>query len=93
MTKTDVYNADYTKLNSAYIDIYDTCQRLAQCKDVDVEVLSILEQILFAFNPTLDKIKSEMTVKTKFKNPDEEIDEVKTEVSENGTKIFHPNFE
>lgn len=92
MNKTDVYNSDYTKLNSAYIDIYETCQKLADCEDVDLEVLGILEQILFAFNPTLDKIKSEMTVKTRYKDEIVQPD-VETEVGKNGVKIFHPKFE
>ena len=94
MKKVDVYNADYTKLNNAYIAMYDTCQRLAQCKDADFEVLGVLQQILFALDPTLDKIKSEMTVKTRYKDEiSEKNQDVKSEVGDNGGKIFHPKFD
>ncbi|MDO5767841.1 MAG: hypothetical protein Q4P83_09540 [Spirochaetales bacterium] len=68
MTKTEVYNSDYTKLNHAYIVIYESYQKLVECKDADKEVLFVMENILRAFNPTLDRIKSEMTVQTRFKD-------------------------
>ena len=68
MTKTEVYNSDYTKLNHAYIVIYEIYQKLVECKDADKEVLFVMENILRAFNPTLDRIKSEMTVQTRFKD-------------------------
>ena len=68
MTKTEVYNSDYTKLNHAYIVIYESYQKLVECKDADKEVLFVMENILRAVNPTLDRIKSEMTVQTRFKD-------------------------
>lgn len=94
MTKVDIYNEDYTKLNHAYIQIFETYQKLTSAKDVDEEVLNVLGSILMVFNPTLDKIKSEMTVKTKFKDePTQNTKvEVKKETNENGGVIFHPKF-
>ena len=90
LTKVDVYNEDYIKLNNAYITMYDTCQRLSECKDADPNVVRVLQQILFAFDHTLDQIKSEMTVKTHFKDED---DVVATTMGESGGKIFHPKFD
>lgn len=68
MTKVDVYNTEYTKLNHAYIEIFDFYSKMIECKDADEDVLVVLENILRVFNPTLDKIKSEMTVKTRYKD-------------------------
>lgn len=67
MTKVDVYNSDYTKLNHAYIVMYEMYEKLIQCEDADEEILLLLESILRPLNPALDKIKSEMTVKTRYK--------------------------
>ena len=67
MDKVSVYNSEYTKLNHAYIEIFDFYKQMIECKDADEEVLVVLESILRVFNPTLDKIKSEMTVKTRYK--------------------------
>ena len=67
MTKTEIYNADYTKVNHAYIEIFDFYTKLIECDDADEEILLVLENILRVFNPALDKIKSEMTVKTRYK--------------------------
>lgn len=89
MTKTDIYNTDYTKLNHAYIEICDTYKKLAEAPDADEEVLMVLASILQVFNPTLDKIKSEMTVKTRFKDSDTPVDK---EIGSNGEVIFHPKF-
>ena len=66
MKKVDVYNSDYTKLNHAYILIYESYQKLVDCEDADRDVLFVMESILRAFNPALDRIKSEMTVQTRF---------------------------
>lgn len=88
MRKVDVYNSDYTKLNNAYIAMYDTCQKLARCPDADGEVLGVLQQILFALNPALDRIKSEMTVRTRFKDEGAAAEE-----TADGVKIFHPTFD
>ena len=68
MKKTEVYNSDYTELNHAYILIYESYQKLVKCKDADKEVLFVMESILRALNPTLDRIKSEMTVQTRLKD-------------------------
>ena len=68
MNKVSVYNTEYTKLNHAYIEIFDFYSKMIECKDADEEVLVVLENILRVFNPTLDKIKSEMTVKTRYKD-------------------------
>ena len=68
MTKVDVYNSGYTELNHAYIEIFDFYSRMTGCRDADEEVLAVLEGILRAFNPTLDRIKSEMTVRTRYKD-------------------------
>ncbi|MCR5171947.1 MAG: hypothetical protein K6B73_03675 [Treponema sp.] len=67
MNKVEVYNSDYTKLNHAYIEIYQSYEKLIECRDADDEILTVLESILRVFNPALDKIKSEMTVKTRYK--------------------------
>lgn len=67
MNKTEIYNSDYTKLNHSYIEIYNTYQKLSLADDADSEVMDVLGKILIVFNPVLDKIKSEMTVKTRFK--------------------------
>lgn len=105
MTKTDIYNSDYTKLNHSYIEIYNTYKKLAEADDADAEVMDVLGKILIVFNPILDKIKSEMTVETRFKNPDEKNQwnsasgetgysskkAVKVE-NKNGTIILHGNF-
>ena len=45
MTKTEVYNSDYTKLNHAYIVIYESYQKLVECKDADKEVLFVMEKL------------------------------------------------
>lgn len=98
MTKTEIYNSDYTKLNHAYIQIFETYQKLAEAQDVDIEVASTLGEILMVFNPILDKIKSEMTVKTRYKDgsvssaSQEQKTEVYKEKCENGGIIFHPKF-
>ena len=68
MDKVSVYNTEYTKLNHAYIEIFDFYSKMIECKDADEEVLAVLEGILRVFNPTLDRIKSEMTVKTRYKD-------------------------
>ena len=44
MTKTEFYNSDYTKLNHAYIVIYESYQKLVECKDADKEVLFVMEK-------------------------------------------------
>ena len=93
MKKVDVYNSDYTKLNHAYILIYESYQKLVDCEDADRDVLFVMESILRAFNPALDRIKSEMTVQTRFKDEptgqkNQSEGKKETEKSENGEKTF-----
>lgn len=90
MNKVDVYNTDYTKLNHSYIQIYETYEKLLQVEDADPEVLDILGKILMVFNPTLDKIKSEMNVKTRYK--DEPSSSVESKDGKNGPIILHGDF-
>lgn len=71
MSRVDVYNEDYVGLNHAYVQMYKFYNRLLNTNDADDDVLSIIREILLVFNPTLDKIKSEMTVKTRFKEDNE----------------------
>lgn len=88
MTKVEVYNSDYTKLNHAYIEIYNAYEKLIQCDDADDEVLTVMEMMLRAFNPTLDKIKSEMTVQTRYKDGSSDSAPLK----ENAAKSAGPNI-
>lgn len=109
MTKTDIFNSDYTTLNHCYIEIYNTYKKLTEAEDIkpDDEVLDVLGKILIVFNPVLDKIKSEMTVKTRFKDSSENTkpgkfnpSEKNDDSAENGQKktkgkspiILHGNF-
>ncbi len=95
MTKTEIYNEDYVQLNHAYIQIFDSYKKLLDAPDADGEVVAVFAQILTVLNPTLDRIKSEMTVRTRFKDENAKSGEktpVKTETQENGGKIFRPTF-
>lgn len=98
MTKTEIYNSDYTALNHSYIQIYDMYTKLLEADDKDEEVMNVLAGILVVLNPTLDKIKSEMTVATRFvdgsgsSGKPAATETVTKEVTENGGVIFHPNF-
>ncbi|MBQ0052270.1 MAG: hypothetical protein KBT11_09460 [Treponema sp.] len=93
MTKTDVYNSDYTALNHSYIQIYETYEKLLEVDDADPEIMDVLGRILMVFNPTLDKIKSEMTVKTRFKDGSKSSDQQKDKPAESsGPIILHGNF-
>lgn len=67
MKKVDVYNDEYVNLNHAYILMYNAYQKLVECKDNDEEIMFVLSNVLRALNPALDKIKSEMTLTTRFK--------------------------
>ena len=67
MSRVDVYNEEYVSLNHAYVQMYKFYNRLLETDDADEEVANIIREILLVFNPTLDKIKSEMTVKTRYK--------------------------
>ncbi len=98
MTRAETYNTEYVKMNHAYIQLFESYQVLMQADDVDKEVKQILESVFMVLNPTLDKIKSEMTVKTRYKEDSasgkaqkEKISGTKSEES-NGGKIFHPTF-
>jgi len=102
MTKVEVYNSDYTKLNHAYIIMYEMYEKLIQCDDADEEILVLLENILRPLNPALDKIKSEMTVQTRFKdgssddrsleNKNSPSEKTVVEKTKNGGKIFKGLF-
>ncbi len=102
MTKVEVYNSDYTKLNHAYIIMYEMYEKLIQCDDADEEILVLLENILRPLNPALDKIKSEMTVQTRFKdgssddrsleNKNSPSEKAVVEKTKNGGKIFKGLF-
>lgn len=109
MTKTDIFNSDYTTLNHCYIEIYNSYKKLTEAEDIkpDDEVLDVLGKILIVFNPVLDKMKSEMTVKTRFKDSmenskPEKIDssQEKSDLAGKGQKkanrkspvILHGNF-
>ena len=98
MNKVDVYNSDYTKLNHSYIVMYETYEKLIQCEDADEEVLVVLENILRALNPALDLIKSQMTVKTRYKDEgntsaaDGKNESGKNSGTGNGPVILHGKF-
>lgn len=107
MTKTEIYNSDYTKLNHCYIEIYNTYKKLSEAEDIDPddEVLDVLGKILIVFNPVLDKIKSEMTVETRFvdsnnpqskfgknQNSDDDDAAENKKSKNNGPIILHGNF-
>lgn len=81
MTKVDVYNSDYTKVNHAYILIYNAYEKLIQCPDYDEEVLAAMENFLRTFNPLLDRMKSEMTVQTRYKEEPSSQDEKTQQMS------------
>ena len=67
LSRVEIYNEEYVDLNHAYVQMYKFYNRLLSATDADEEVLSVIREILLVFNPTLDRIKSEMTVKTRFK--------------------------
>ena len=66
-SRVNVYNEDYVELNHAYVTIYKFYNSLLETYNADEDVLAVLREIMLVFNPTLDRIKSEMTVKTRFK--------------------------
>ena len=74
VSRVDIYNEDYVGLNHAYVQMYKFYNRLLEASDADDEVLSVIREILLVFNPTLDRIKSEMTVKTRYKEDISETD-------------------
>jgi hypothetical protein len=100
MNKVEVYNSDYTKVNHAYIQIYETYEKLIQCPDADEEILCVMEAVLRALNPALDKIKSEMTVQTRYKDGSSDVKEdaskksvkVEKETTANGGVILKGKF-
>ena len=101
LSRVDIYNEDYIGLNHSYVQIYKSYNKLLECPDADEQVLSVLREILLVFNPTLDRIKSEMTVKTRIKEEKTEQSDVKA-VNENHVSknqnfssspvILHGNF-
>lgn len=89
MSRVDIYNEDYVELNHAYVQIYKSYNRLLECKDADEDVLTVLREILLVFNPTLDRIKSEMTVRTRFK--EDAGNNAKVVNDNDGTPVNKPN--
>ncbi len=95
LSKVDIYNEDYVGVNHAYVQIYKFYKRLMQAEDADEEVMSVLREILLVFNPTLDRIKSEMTVKTRYKEEKAETPSAPAAKAVNGDSspvILHGNF-
>ncbi|MBP3771958.1 MAG: hypothetical protein J6I53_04600 [Treponema sp.] len=91
LSRVDVYNEDYIGLNHAYVQMYKFYNRLMEVSDADDEVLSVIREILLVFNPTLDRIKSEMTIKTRYKEEKSES-EKQTDMSAGNSVILHGNF-
>ncbi len=95
LSRVEIYNEDYVGVNHAYVQIYKFYKRLLDAEDCDEEVMAVLREILLVFNPTLDRIKSEMTVKTRYKeekpesSPAAESNVVKADSS---SVILHGNF-
>lgn len=77
MKYVELYNAEYTKLNHTYNEIFSFYEKLTNCSDEDSEVVDAIETILRIFNPTLDEIKSKMTVKTRYVGESDNSDEEK----------------
>jgi len=83
MSRVDIYNEEYVELNHAYVEMYKFYNKLLETNDPDENVLSVIREILLVFNPTLDKIKSEMTIKTRYKEETEVESEKVAAVNEN----------
>ena len=94
MSRVDVYNEEYVELNHAYVQMYKFYNHLLETDDADEEVLGVIREILLVFNPTLDKIKSEMTVKTRYKEESEQkVTSAPSQARAVGdTVILHGNF-
>ena len=94
-SRVNIYNEDYVGLNHAYVTMYKFYSRLLEADDADEEVLSVLREIMLVLNPTLDRIKSEMTVKTRYKEEavqDEESENKKAASGGGSPIILHGNF-
>ena len=95
-SRIQIYNEDYIGLNHAYVQMYKFYNRLLEVADADEEVLAVIREILLVFNPTLDRIKSEMTIKTRFKEePVSKNEHVEPQKVVNGSAapvILHGNF-
>ena len=94
MPRVDIYNEEYIGLNHAYVQMYKFYNRLLDAQDADDDVLAVIREILLVFNPTLDKIKSEMTVKTRFKDDSENLssDDSSRVLGNSSSVILHGNF-
>ena len=94
MTRVDIYNEEYVGLNHAYVQMYKFYNRLIEERDADEDVLAVIREILLVFNPTLDKIKSEMTVKTRYKEePEQKTNSNPVQAKAAGDSvILHGNF-
>lgn len=90
MDEIELYNTNYTKLNHTYNEIFHFYEQLLSCKKKNKTILAGIETILRIFNPTLDEIKSKMTVKTRF------VESGESESAENQENNFseeNPNIE
>ncbi|WP_294430069.1 hypothetical protein [uncultured Treponema sp.] len=83
-SRVEIYNEDYVGLNHAYVQMYKFYNKLLECSDADEEVLAVMREILLVYNPTLDRIKSEMTIKTRYK--EEPASKSAASVAANGTE-------
>lgn len=101
VSRVNIYNEEYIALNHAYVQMYKFYNRLLEANDADDEVLNVMREILLVFNPTLDRIKSEMTIKTRFKEEAKENSkkgfefaspETVSEVQNQSDVILHGNF-
>ena len=77
--------------------MYKFYNRLLEASDADEEVLAVMREILLVFNPTLDRIKSEMTVKTRYKEEPTQAKvvngkESSSQTPDSSSVILHGNF-
>ena len=68
MAQTDVHDSGYATPGRCYAGIYNFCRSLLDADGSDFDLMESLRRIFLVFNPALDKIKSQMTVKTRFKD-------------------------
>ena len=88
LSRVDIYNQNYVALNHAYVEMYQFYNKLLESVDADEEVLGVMREILLVFNPTLDRIKSEMTIKTRYKEESQNI----SNSTDSASVVLHGNF-
>ena len=88
LSRVDIYNQNYVALNHAYVEMYQFYNKLLESVDADEEVLGVMREILLVFNPTLDRIKSEMTIKTRYKEESQNI----SNATDSASVVLHGNF-